>query len=150
MMFDLPGFVHFGSNLSYTDRILCVNITSAGDGKTRALLFGVILYTWKNCWRAFSVGVALTFFKALFKVSTNRSACPLDRGWKEAVVIDLVWFAEVFKLSPCKLASIVRYYGVYYSKHCEQLREKIHGDFCGWVFTSLWETVDYNEIVKSL
>ena len=69
-------------------------------------------------------------------------------------VIDLLWFAEVFKLSRCKLASIVRYYGVYYTKPCEQLLKKFYGDFCGWVLTSmyfgpLWETVDYNEIVKS-
>ena len=133
-VFDLPGFVCLGCNLSYTDRILRANITLACDCEAGVLLFDVILYIWRNCWRAFSVGVALTFFKTLFKVSTIRSACPLDRG---SNVIDLVWFVEVFKLSRCKLASIVRHNDVYYTKPCEQLMQNFYGDFCGWVFTSI-------------
>ena len=44
-MFVLPGFVSLGSNLSYTDRILRANITSASDYEAGVLLFGVILYT---------------------------------------------------------------------------------------------------------
>ena len=74
--------------------------------------------------------------------------------WSSGDVIYLVWFAEVFKVSRCKLASIVKHCGVYYTKPCEQLMKKFYGDLWGWVFTSiyfgpLWETVDINEIVKS-
>ena len=96
------------------------------------------------------------FSKLSSKASTHRSACPLDSAdgnGAGSVVIDLVWYAEVFELSRCKLASIARQYGVYYTKPSEQLWRNVHGGFCDWVFISmyfglLWETVDNNEIVK--
>ena len=147
-MFDLPGFVCVGSNLSYTDRILHANINSAGDCEA-----GVLLFPWRNCWRAFSVSVDPIFIKSLFKVSTNRPACLLDRGWNGAVVTwsIWVWFVEVFELSRCKLASIVRHYGVYSHQTLWTAHEKISWWFLwlGFYIYALWETVDYNEIVNS-
>ena len=156
-MFILPRFDCLGINLSYTDRILRANITSSDDCKACVLLFGVILHTLRNCWRAFSVGIALTFFQNSFQAihkSFNLSVRPgMELGGSN--VIDLVWFSEVFKLSSCKLASIVRHYDVYYIKSCEHLMKKFYGGFWSCVFTSmylgpLWEIVDDIEIVKSL
>ena len=68
-----PCLVCFSSNLS--------NIISAGDNEDGVFTFGMILYTYKNCCRAFSVGVLQAFLRALFKVSTKRSARLFDLGW---------------------------------------------------------------------
>ena len=107
--------------LSYTDRILRVSITLAGNCQAGVLLFRVILYNWRYSWKVFSVGVALTSFKTLFKVSTNRSACPLDRGWNGAVATWSIWYESQNSLNSCKLASIVRLYVVYYTKTAHEI-----------------------------
>ena len=48
-------------------------------------------WVWRNCCRAFPVGVPLTFFRALFSVSMKHSACLLDLGWYGAIMIWLIW-----------------------------------------------------------
>ena len=89
-MFVRPGFVYLGSSSSNTDLILRAKITSAGGNDDGVLSLGVIRYTWRNCCRAFPMGVPLAFFRALFSVSTKRSVCPLNLGWYGAIVIWLI------------------------------------------------------------
>ena len=154
-MFVLPDFVCLGSNLSYTGRILRENITTACDSEAGVLLFGVILYTWRDCWRAFSVGVALTFFKALFKVSTNRSASPFNRRWNEAVVTWSIWydsqkFLNSLDVNWLPLSDTM----ISTTPNLANSSWRIFCDFCDWVFSSMyfgliWATVDYNGIIKS-
>ena len=62
-----PCLVCFGSNLSKTDVILRANIISVGDSENGVLTFGVILYTCKNCCRAFSRGVPQAFLRAFLR-----------------------------------------------------------------------------------
>ena len=78
-MHVLPGFVCFGSNLWWTD-VSDVRTSPRLEIVRLVFLLGVILCTRRNCRRALSVSAVLAFFKALFKVSTNLSACPLDLG----------------------------------------------------------------------
>ena len=85
-VFVRPGFVCLRSSLSNTDLILHTYITSAGSNYDSMLSLSVIQYHWRNCCRAFPVGVPLTFFVALFSVSTKLSACcwtldDMRRSW---------------------------------------------------------------------
>ena len=47
-----------------------------------------------NCWRTLSVGVALGFFKVLFKIFTNLSVCQLDFGWYRGIVGCSIWYVS--------------------------------------------------------
>ena len=125
-MFVLPGFLYLGCKLSYTVRILRVDINSTADCEAGVLLFRVIQYTWRNCWTSFSVGEALTFFQSSLQ-GVHKSFSLFVKlliEWSGSDMIDLVWFVEVFKLTRCKLASIVRHYDVYYTKSCELRMKK--------------------------
>ena len=70
----------FGSGLSKTDLIFLANIVSAGETASGVLGLGVILYTFRNCCSALSVGVPDAFLSARFNMSTKRSAWLFDLG----------------------------------------------------------------------
>ena len=96
-MFDHLGFVCLGSILSNTDLILRTNITSTGGNDDGELLLGVILYTRRNCCRAFPVGVPLDFFRALFNLSIRPWVI-----WGNHDIIDL----EGLTKKPLKLLDV--------------------------------------------
>ena len=83
------SLVCFGSNFSKMDAIIRANIIS--EGNEDVLTFGVTLYTCKNCCRTFSVGVPQAFLRALFRVSTKRSAWPFDLEWYGGVMTCFIW-----------------------------------------------------------
>ena len=81
----------FGSSLLKTDLIFLANIVSAGETASGVLGLGVILYTYRNCCSALSVGVPAAFLSARFNVSTKRSAWPVDYGGYCGVVMCFIW-----------------------------------------------------------
>ena len=98
--------------------------------------------------------VALTFFKALFKVSTNLSACPLDLRWYEGIVMCLIWYVSLrslnspdvnrFLLSDTKVSTTLNLA----NSSC-RIFIIISVIFASMYFSPLWETVNYIEVVIS-
>ena len=127
--------VCFGSKLSKTDVILCANIISAGDNEDGVLRFGMVLYTCKNCCRAFSVGVPQAFLRALFKVSTKHSVWP----WMVQSGCDVFYLeslTEHFKINWCELYPVVTDQTIYQPKTGEQFMKEVYCYLCSGLFTS--------------